>query len=181
MPSSISCAKHHQNSSIMLISRLISIISWTGYCSLSGIACLILVYDTWKFCRILSRFQICSNKYQFHNNKNLIFFTPCKFMQIRWLNRLSQWMLRENLVIGRALLMLPIIYTTTVRLKIGQWSAHCLLVAKSVIWHFMVSLTFIGLQGPKGVFFLKFIALQTKKLVEILQTWVMKTDHKWST
>ena len=105
VPSSISCAKHHQISLIMLISMLISIISWTRYCSISGIACLILVYDIWKFCRILSRFQICSNKYQFQNNKKNYFFALCKFMQIRWLYRLSQWTICENLSLSLVALL----------------------------------------------------------------------------
>ncbi len=48
-------------------------------------ACPILTYDTWKFCRILCRFQICSQKYQFHHSKKVDFFALCKFMQIRWL------------------------------------------------------------------------------------------------
>ncbi len=38
-------------------------------------ACPILMCDTWKLCRILCRFQICSQKCQFLDSKK-VFFLP---------------------------------------------------------------------------------------------------------
>ena len=68
---------HHRLSAIMLISMLIrlliSIISRTRQGPRSGTTCPILMQDTSKICRILCRFQIHSQKYQFPHSKKLIF------------------------------------------------------------------------------------------------------------